>query len=219
MLVFDWQRDSSGYELRELDHVILEPSDSELDYRPAGLQIIRLGGKLEAYRPLEIDGLYRMLCECPKTPEGALGFVEKFGMPEHPEVQCYSPHRLYPFIDGLTIAVGRYDEGDWRGLVRVINSAWNHTGLGEGATGVQLSFATGMERPEFGLRPRDLIAAIYLQLALDISGGIKLRKCGRCPTWFKYGPGTEHRSTARFCSRTCSNAHSYKRQKNGKAEA
>ncbi len=58
-------------------------------------------------------------------------------------------------------------------------------------------------RPSLKVVPLDLISAMWLQIAGEITNETKFRKCLWCPKWFPHGPGTGHKATKRFCSDRC----------------
>jgi hypothetical protein len=65
---------------------------------------------------------------------------------------------------------------------------------------VTLTPAGDNGRPRVVLRPRSLRQFILLEAAaIACTEGVGLRTCDYCGTYFLTGPGTERRSTARFC--------------------
>lgn len=67
MINFTWHRDQAGYKL--LPETLRTPA-----------KIIGKGGPQKPYRPLEeFPALLKVFAEIEKTPEGVLGFIEKFG--------------------------------------------------------------------------------------------------------------------------------------------
>jgi hypothetical protein len=58
-------------------------------------------------------------------------------------------------------------------------------------------------------------AAMWLQFALDLAGGVTIKPCARdgCPKAVIAGPNTGRRSSSRYCSVTCRYAAHYARRK------
>jgi hypothetical protein len=52
------------------------------------------------------------------------------------------------------------------------------------------------------IKPRDLINAMYTQLALAIDGNVNLRSCLECRNWFTLEAG-RGRSDKEYCSNAC----------------
>ena len=50
--------------------------------------------------------------------------------------------------------------------------------------------------------PRNLLGALWLQLALAICENKDFRQCAACGKWFELSP-TEHRTSRRYCSEAC----------------
>ncbi len=70
------------------------------------------------------------------------------------------------------------------------------------------------QRPQLVMRPRSLVAAMWLQYGHWVSlPNVELRRCAYCPNWFAYGPGTRRRKTAIYCSPKCQKAHQYAKMK------
>jgi hypothetical protein len=59
------------------------------------------------------------------------------------------------------------------------------------------------------LQPRNLLAAMYVQLAKSVAGGGSLRNCKQCGEWFETGASDSRRSIAIFCSEKCKNRFHY----------
>lgn len=205
---FSWERDAAGYEI--VDRPAIK-GETLLGSFPGGTYVKRRGGVMEPYEPLKTHGLYRRLADTDKTPEGALSFIKEFGNPNMMDADEYDVERLYPFIENMKEGISLTHKGEWGVLADAFNSAAiRRHGFGHMTIG--FDFQTGDKRPTITLRPRSLISAIWLQFALDCSGGAKLRKCRWCPEFFKYGPGTGHRNTAVYCSPKCQKAHAYARR-------
>ncbi len=63
-------------------------------------------------------------------------------------------------------------------------------------------------RPTLHVVPQNLLAAMWLQVAGELTEGITFKKYNVCPAWLPYGPGTGHRKTKEFWSDRCRKAWS-----------
>ena len=72
---------------------------------------------------------------------------------------------------------------------------------------------------ELELTPASLLEGMKMQLVLHYTEPIgELRKCEHCSKWFYVGPGTGHRSNAKYCSQQCYGRAKHERHKKKKAE-
>ena len=83
---------------------------------------------------------------------------------------------------------------------------------------VQLDGVIGKDekgRPQLEFQPRHLFGFIVAQLIQDWSGGKTYKFCKNpgCDEYFYYGPKTDHRNTAEYCSKKCNLAHAYQMRK------
>ncbi len=53
-------------------------------------------------------------------------------------------------------------------------------------------------RPTLHVVPQNLLAAMWLQVAGELTESITFKKCNVCPAWLPYGPGTRHRKPRNF---------------------
>ena len=73
---------------------------------------------------------------------------------------------------------------------------------------------------ELELTPISLLEGMKLQFALHSTKPPgELRQCEQCGEWFYVGPGTGHRSNAKYCSQQCYGRAKHKRHKKRKADA
>jgi len=86
---------------------------------------------------------------------------------------------------------------------------------------LEAALSQGLPPPiDLTLRPESLVVGMRLQFALHYSEPIgELRKCGQCSKWFYVGPGTGHRSNAKYCSQQCYGRAKHERHKKRKAGA
>jgi hypothetical protein len=189
---FQWHKDSKGYRL------------------VSERRIVRNGGKLILYRPLDIfPRLFSQLANL-KTPKEVLKFVEKFGL-------------LWGFAQGddvedvLEVAeqFQRVLDDREKGGDHLNRWLGRKGGLGCTLTAfVKVDEVTGAFRLQ--LAPETLHGALWLQLARSLTGGAEIRPCLHCGDWFEAGIGTGRRLDAKFCCdehRTIFN--SMKRRKGG----
>jgi hypothetical protein len=204
-----WERDIDGYELTSRGEI----SES---IPGSGYKITPKGGSIDSYNPLKIDGLYRRLADSKLTPEAAIEFTNRYGF-------LINTRDIYPFKDippgqSLTIfyvEVRKYrrlvkliDKGKWNAIVRQINTI---AGFGAMRVGAEIDRDTNL--PTLRFSPNSLLSVMDLQIILDVTGGVQLKKCEFCPNWFKFGPGTGKRETAIYCSPKCQKAHQYQKKK------
>ncbi len=183
--------------------------------------IVRNGGSLAEYDPCKldgVDGLWRRLAKTTKTPRGALNFVSTYGFLHRKNAKEETVASIKDAIETARILSALYDKNDWVKVADWLNEAGRDSmfGLGGiGRLGIVFRAEQGAERPELNFRPGSLWSAILVQYLDDMSGGAELRECIRpgCPEWFKFGPGTGRRETARYCSPKCQQAHAYKKRK------
>ncbi len=185
--------------------------------------LVRNGGSLVEYEPFKfkldgVDGLWRRLAKTTKTPQGALDFVSTYGFLQQKDAKEETVADIKDAIETARILSALYDKNDWVKVADWLNEAGRDSmfGLGGiGRLGVVFHGEQGAARPGLKFRPGSLRSAILVQYLDDMSGGAKLRECIRpgCPEWFKFGPGTGRRETARYCSPKCQQAHAYMKRK------
>ena len=66
--------------------------------------------------------------------------------------------------------------------------------------------AVPLKLPTLHVVPMNLLGAMWLQVAGELTKGIQFRQCKWCPNWFPYGPGTVHKRNKEFCSDRCRKA-------------
>jgi hypothetical protein len=194
---FIWHRDANGYRLiperplpgrrrgqSKMDWFLALKSS---DIQPA--RVVGKGGPLRSYRPLDkFPDLFKIFAQIPRTPEGVLDFISKFGpltrAPDGDAVPAVlaDADMMQKRLDSLSPRLGG------RADIPLTNlRAWLVHDRATG--GIRLKVA-----------PATLRDALWLQLAQDLSSGIKVRQCRHCNEWFRAGPGTDRRADAEFCS-------------------
>ena len=166
----------------------------------------------ESYRPLDqFTGLFMEFSETPPTPEGVLGFANKYGLVRRkpPILNKDIPFAVqirkefYFDIQRMHDTVSCWRSCEEAGDLNPLVEHWS-----DYSSQAQLMFirVPGRPRPSLVLEPQSLIDGMFLQLALAISGNAQLKRCAVCPTWFAYGTATGRRKSAHYCSDRCRKA-------------
>ncbi len=208
---FEWYVDQDGYEAvsaEDLPEGVRRPV-LQAPTLPAGqgFYLKRKGGPLRTYRPLEEHpALFRQFAYLSRTPQAFLEFANEFGFlgvdcSEHPESATWLEHSPYwhTHVQGFLYIVEGIDRDEKHSIASIFNQY-----VAPDMT-VRIEAATA-KRSALQVVPLNLIAAMWLQIAGELTDGTTFRKCDWCPTWFPYGPGTGHRETRRFCSPRCRKA-------------
>jgi hypothetical protein len=206
LIDFDWWKDAKGYRLVP-DATPRAPEEALVDH-PLGIRIVsevkplrlvRLGGDLIRYRPLDhFEQLFRIFANDVRTPEDALVFAQRFGPST---VDGFDEEIGEPIEATIVHAEGMreflsYAGGDKRLLARGIDA--QVAPLGQLDVALVLDPAT--TTPKLRLSPANLRDALWLQFGQALSGGASLRQCRHCGGWFEAGVGTGRRRDAKFCS-------------------
>lgn len=221
---FEWQVDQNGYEIVSAENPpspdpgaevaedggLAEVERPVLDDPPigGGWYIRRRGGPLRAYRPLESErGLAQEFASLPlEEPKKILEFANKYGFlasefSEHPVELSYLEHGQwwYTHIQGVRHVVREIKAGNKQAMAAAFTEY------------VVPRMTVRIEAPLEGppslkVAPLNLISAMWLQIAREITNETKFRKCLQCPKWFPHGAGTGHKDTKRFCSGRCRQA-------------
>ena len=183
-LVFDftWFKDPKGYRLIPAKPIPQRPGQSLLDL-PSGVfqpaRIVRNGGKLQSYRPLEVfPNLFSRFIDTAKTEEGVLKFVQAFG----PLTQ-----------DGLRKA------GDHVPRIADEASAMGRSG-GRSPIKLVAAIVTDFSGIRLKVSPSCLLDALWLQFA---QSNTRSRECLQCHSPFMVGVAAGRRADAKFCSDEC----------------
>ncbi len=227
LIDFEWQRDKKGYRLLDPERPAAPKKDIHPIFRfpmeetilsahwGKARRIVRCGGQLESYRPLEqFDSLFKLFANAAADPPGLLEFVQKFG----PLTTAgLDKERSEPVDLVLEHAAAMrtflaHAAGDGSRLVAAI--VLNHGGVPLGNMTVRLTLDPNTRTPRLRLTPRSLLDALWVQLGQALSGGAAIRQCEHCGQWFESGVGTGRRADAKFCSNEHKIAfHSLKRSK------
>ncbi len=203
---FEWYVDQKGYEpVSAQDLPPGTPSPVLLPPPKHGWYLRRKGGPLRAYRPLEdYRGLFRRFAYLPEEPQAILEFANEFGilgvgrsgLPD--DESWVEEHVLwwYDHIRGVRYIVEGIDGGKASSMASIFNR------YVEPRMTVRI-VAARPQRASLHVVPTTLLAAIWLQVAGELTEGTSYKKCRHCPNWFPVGPGTGHKRTKMFCSTRC----------------
>ena len=219
MEIFDlqWSVDSEGYRIERKPPVT---TGTILGRHDGYDVIVRNGGPLTEYEPFKIDCLWQRLAKAKKSTRGALDFVSQYGFLDREKADEMEVSKITEAIGTARQLVVLNDKNDWKTVADRLDAAGQNSLFGIGGVGrlgVLLTADPGAARPALRFRPGSLLSAILVQYLDDVTGGAELRECARpgCTEWFKYGPGTNRRETARYCTPKCQKADAYMKSKTG----
>jgi hypothetical protein len=206
---FLWPVCVQGYEwLEEYDDFLLRPVPP---------------GQYRDYKPLiETPGLFRVFSETEPTPEGFLGFVNRFGPLGYGrslgmvDLRQAPADKLKYYVresDRMREAVAAWDrfqqrEADAAALGR-IKELVNHETVER--VNVYLVDDTLRGGLKTEMIPNSLLAAMWLQFAWSVTGERPVRQCETCGEWFGAAPDSG-RSDKVYCGETC-RTKAYRRRK------
>jgi hypothetical protein len=211
----DWTKCEAGY---KLDHeLVQEPRPKKSRWGPPDPRYkvdgIHTASKtIIKCRPFDGDtGLYVVFANYPPTPDGIRKFCNEFGLLEHKQENggwiSKDVNDDLRQQARMKRALMLRDCDDLAGATAIINSArpsllprlWIDS---EGAM-------------RMSLQPPTLVAGMWLQFALDLAGGATIKRCGRegCSKPVIAGPGTDRRSSLKYCSQQCRDAAHYAEKK------
>src|SRR5262249_36093746 len=122
-------------------------------------------------------------------------FADKYGPLENDDFNAQLNHwwvAIVEFQKAVSAWSHAQKTGDFEKLIRALERrdkwALKRTGLGIEAN-VLLRNDERNNSARLCIKPRDLISAMYMQLALAIDGGVNLRSCVECRKWFALDAG------------------------------
>jgi hypothetical protein len=216
----DWTKCEAGY---KLDHEIVEKKvrrQRSVWARPANgsSAMVTASTAVTKIRPFDNNtGLYAVFANYPRTPEGIRAFCNDFGLLRYKQ-EHGGRHSLLLDQDLqqqrlMKKALIFRDQGDLAEAAAIINAA---------APTIQPRIHLDPDgRMRMSWQPPTLLAAMWLQFALDLAGSVTIRSCARegCSKPVITGSGTGRRSSARYCSSTCRYATHYARRQNKRRSA
>ena len=188
--------------------------------------------RLDIYEPLkEHPTLFRIFADMELTEASFLSFVHRFGfLVRHRDLNVARGYHRAAFFDdicyyhrSLKSAISRFDStrGDallsadvqrLRGDVNYnLEGRWNPDAGGVSALVVwklhlqpqaNSRRLKASDKQELNLVPHSLIAAMWLQLAQEMTGNYRVKRCLGCRNWFKAGDLSDplsRRSDAELC--------------------
>ena len=168
-----------------------------------------VGDEAVTTQPLETNpGLFVDFAETALNPEGVKAFADKNG-------QIHSPvgpdmfWSWYREIKRMRNAVRAWEKGKKEGSLRQWVSNFNRRYTeflekkGRSNASIRLQNTDDPLRPYLHVVPNDLLSAMWLQFAQQVSSATGLRRCKWCSTWFVYGTGTGRRKSGHYCSPRC----------------
>lgn len=209
----EWLLDSKGYDLEQDQPPALQPpatraygkrrsvraGDDTIAGQGAltrGAYIVPRGGTVEPY-PLEgtEDRVSFALMNIPATPEGALDFVNEWGMP-HSHGRTYVSEIL-DVRNSMQTVVLHAIKSNWPKLERIMPEK------GIGRLSVRFGRLRGDSSPRVFLQPDSLFSFCWLELMQILAGGVAIRACLNCGAFFSIGIERGTRSTRQYCSDRC----------------
>jgi len=152
------------------------------------------GGPQRFYRPLdEVPGLFRRFAKLTSSSRDEISeFTHEFGLLGGlgGSTQKIIVERLRLF----KLITDALDVGDQQ----IAATLFNDLVYPKFTPVLDASAAT----PRLAFKPSTLFGAMVLQLADEICGGVKYRKCKQCPEWFRIGRN-EKTLRRQFCSDRC----------------
>ena len=168
-----------------------------------------IGDDTAVIQPLELNpGLFIDFARTAPTPQGVKSFADNYG-----QIQgVHGPVRFEPWFREIKImknAVQGWQKGKEDGSLRSWVDNFNRTypelfdDKGRASMSVCLENTDDPLRPILRMVPHDLLSAMWLQFAQQVSASTGLRLCKWCSTWFVFGAGTGRRKSGHYCSPRC----------------
>src|SRR5262249_51265016 len=179
---FSWQRDLTGYRLVGPDVTNNEIALAGKTMNTRRRQSQRIvpnvpnGGRIERYEPLErFPRLFTYFASIPKTPEGLLDFVNKYGPLTYRT-------RATPELGGDVV---EYFLDMARVMEQMLSSPTLNKDMSIASVTAKLSPDPISGSVRLKLEVDNLEGALWLQCAQHLSSGASLRCCQQCNTWFE----------------------------------
>jgi hypothetical protein len=200
-LQFEWEKARNGHEIVRYPRA-----------EGGGLHVKRRSGPVDLCRSLELPGLYATFAGLDHRPEAVRSFADTYGLLNNAPGFEEPVAVWYRHADAMAEAIELKARADYAGVCGLFDK--NSPLL---RATFFLAPREARQPPALMIRPRDLLAAMWLQLALAIAANVGLRYCELCAKPFEFGTGTGRRSSARFCSDNCRKvAHLQKSRETGK---
>jgi hypothetical protein len=200
---FEWQVDEEGY-----DWVPGAQCPPEEELSPAAIlyaakgqipdRIIRRGGKLRTFRPLDEAGgmLHRIFASAAGDRDALLSFVCRYGpLMADGNRECGDDAVfLMSAANSMAEMLAGYAKDPKYYFATYAN------GLGWSRIDVKLAFNPMTQRPQYRFVPPSLYNALIFEFGQIVTSDAQLRQCEQCGIWFEAGAGTTRRADAKFCS-------------------
>lgn len=196
-----WHRDPKGYRLIPA----VPPSKPKRGDPPRTLlgadrgqpgRIVRAGGRLEPWTPP--DGLYRVFAGSVTSPGSLLTFVTNYAPLTHSGLDANGGEDIDEALEhaeSMREWIGHAIKGDTE-LARRIGAA----GMRVTKLDVLLRVDPNTGRLRLECAPRNLLQAMWTQMASRLAEGTHLRVCAHCGIVFEAGVNSTRRADAKFCS-------------------
>lgn len=194
LIDFTWLRDRGGYVLLPARSP-RKPANADADWilqvKATEIQperIVGKGGDLEERKIIKnFPGLYRTFAKI-TSPIDLLKFVEKFGALTRAGFAGGNGDVVPTLLDSARAMATQLDKFGRQSEPFVLPSMNLKLFVTNRKNGARLVFS-----------PATLLDALWLQWALELSGGGKLMQCLYCANLFRAGPGFGRRSDSLFC--------------------
>lgn len=213
LIDFEWWRDRKGYRLlpkvspepieplmHPMFNKLVPPTLAQIALSQKPERIVRRGGSLESYRPLDrYETLYSFYAKNAQSADGLLAFIKKFGPLTESGLKDLENGDEIPFLLGHARRMRDLldlHSRQPRELVRRIGSE------GMALPGIAATLVPSRRGDGLRLRltPPSLLFALWLQLGQALTGDATVHRCLQCGTWFEAGPKAGRRRDAKFCS-------------------
>ncbi len=160
--------------------------------------VVKNSARFRNYRPLvEFPGLFRRLAHVPTEPGPIVEFANEFGLLWQESGDFDDYQFFVRSIFEMSYVVDAIDRGRHQDAQHIFNTPHFRPTFS-----IRL-YALSGPRSQMKIQPLSLMAALWKQVAEEISTGTNFKKCKFCPMWFSYGPGTGRKNTKVFCSDRC----------------
>ena len=218
LVEFEWWRDPKGYRLREAKRVKNPLHEtprfsggirsrislfSALEHLTEPAIILRNGGALESYRPLEKFGdlLPREFAKV-SSADDLVNFVRRFGPLTKAGLKADQGDQVDAILEEAGAMRWLIDLND-KGAVGREMTRLKVGAVDLGAIGTKLVLDPATESVRLQLRVTDMMTAIWIQFGHLVSGGATIKKCQHCGGTFTAGPRTGRTLKSRFCKDDC----------------
>jgi hypothetical protein len=217
---FQWWRDAKGYQLLDTPHSVPSPAPPP-EFRPRfiypprfvtptphspdelrlfPLRIVRLGGDLVPYRPLDIlDDIFRAYINLKPKPEAIYDFVDRYG----PLTWSGLNENIGDYLSQVFNAKKDMSSYIYAGLSDdgTIRTVLAEAGIGIPGIIPKLIYDPATRTPKLRFHVPDLETALWLRLVVSFDRGTSLRRCEweKCGDVFEAGAGTGRRADSKFC--------------------